>query len=112
MQLRDVLNEPRLRAVVGRIAHLPGAAPHLHESARRHGEPDVSVREVARIISEDPAVAAKVLQMVNSAFFRLARRITQHRAGSQLSRLQRDPHARDVRGGVLRVAQRSRPSAS
>jgi HD-like signal output (HDOD) protein len=38
--------------------------------------PDVSVREIARIIQEDPAVAAKVLQLANSAFFRLARRIT------------------------------------
>jgi HD-like signal output (HDOD) protein len=34
------------------------------------------VREVADIVCDDPAIAAKVLQIVNSAFFRVARRIT------------------------------------
>lgn len=76
MQLRDVLNEPRLRAIVGRIANLP-AMPRTCTTLREAmTDPDVSVRSVARIIYEDPAVAAKVLQLVNSAFFRLARRIT------------------------------------
>ena len=76
MQLRDVLNEPRLQALVGRIAHLP-AMPRTCTNLRdAMADPNVSVREVARIIHEDPAVAAKVLQLVNSAFFRLARRIT------------------------------------
>jgi HD-like signal output (HDOD) protein/ActR/RegA family two-component response regulator len=76
MQLRDVLNRPQLQALVGRIAHLP-AMPRTCTSLRNAmADPDVSVREVARIIHEDPAVAAKVLQLVNSAFFRLARRIT------------------------------------
>lgn len=76
MQLRDVLNEPRLQALVGRISHLP-AMPRTCTNLRdAMADPDVSVREIARIIQEDPAVAAKVLQLVNSAFFRLARRIT------------------------------------
>lgn len=76
MQLRDLLNEPRLRGLVGSIAHLP-ALPRTCASLREAmANPDASVRQVARIISEDPAVTAKVLQLVNSAFFRLARRIT------------------------------------
>jgi HD-like signal output (HDOD) protein len=76
MQLQDLLNEPRLRGVVGRIAHLP-ALPRTCTNLRdAMANPAVSVREVARIISEDPAVAAKVLQLVNSAFFRLARRMS------------------------------------
>ncbi|HEU4602162.1 MAG TPA: HDOD domain-containing protein, partial [Steroidobacteraceae bacterium] len=37
---------------------------------------DTSVQTIAKIVGEDPAIAAKVLQVVNSAFFRLARRIT------------------------------------
>jgi HD-like signal output (HDOD) protein/ActR/RegA family two-component response regulator len=61
MQLRDVLNEPRLQALVGRIGHLP-AMPRTCTNLRD--------------AMADPAVAAKVLQLVNSAFFRLARRIT------------------------------------
>lgn len=76
MQLRDVLNEPRLRAVVGRVAHLPALPQTCTKLRDAMANPDVSVREVGRIVCEDPAVAAKVLQLVNSAFFRLARRIT------------------------------------
>jgi HD-like signal output (HDOD) protein/ActR/RegA family two-component response regulator len=76
MQLRDVLNEPRLRGVVGRIAHLPALPRTCVNLREAMASPDICVRDVARIVSEDPAVAAKVLQLVNSAFFRLARRIT------------------------------------
>lgn len=76
MQLRDVLNEPRLRAIVGRIANLPVMPRTCRKLRDAMTDPDVSVREIARIVYEDPAVAAKVLQLVNSAFFRLARRIT------------------------------------
>ena len=36
----------------------------------------VTTGEVARIVAADAVIAAKVLQLVNSAFFRLARRIT------------------------------------
>lgn len=76
MQLRDVLNEPRLQALVGRIGHLPAMPRTCTNLRNAMADPAVSVREIAGIISEDPAVAAKVLQLVNSAFFRLARRIT------------------------------------
>lgn len=76
VQLRDLLNEPRLRSLVGRIAHLPAMPRTCMDLRNAMANSDVSVREVARIVSDDPAVAAKVLQLVNSAFFRLARRIT------------------------------------
>lgn len=76
VKLRDLLFDPRLRAVVGRIAHLP-AMPRTYSKLREAmAGADASVRDVSRIIYEDPAIAAKVLQVVNSAFFRLARRIT------------------------------------
>jgi HD-like signal output (HDOD) protein len=35
-----------------------------------------TVHDVARLVASDSAIAAKVLQIVNSAFFRLAKRIT------------------------------------
>ncbi len=37
---------------------------------------EATVHDVARLVSSDSAIAAKVLQIVNSAFFRLAKRIT------------------------------------
>src|SRR5262249_44385533 len=38
-------------------------------------KPEVSAEEVARIVGADMVMTARVLQVVNSAFFRLARRI-------------------------------------
>jgi HD-like signal output (HDOD) protein len=76
LQLHELLRDPGLRALVGRIRNLP-AVPRTYARLRKAMEgPDVSVREISRIVYEDAAIAAKVLQVVNSAFFRLARRIS------------------------------------
>ena len=76
VQLQELLQEPRIRAMVGRIRHLP-ALPRVYSRLRQVlAREDVSAEEVAEIVSSDSAVAAKVLHVVNSAFFRLARPIT------------------------------------
>lgn len=74
--LQDLLAEPELRAIVGRLGHLPSAPRTYSRLQQLVQSNDVSVRKVAEVVYEDPAVCAKVLQVVNSAFFRLARRIT------------------------------------
>lgn len=74
--LQDLLHRPGLRAIVGRIRKLP-ATPRIYSALQGIVKDDkVSVSEVARLVGTDPAIAARVLQIVNSAFFRLARRIT------------------------------------
>lgn len=76
LQLHELLAEPRLRAVVGRIKRLP-AMPKTYSrlsAAMSNGDP--SVKEIAQLVGSDPAIAAKVLQIVNSSFFRLAKQIT------------------------------------
>jgi HD-like signal output (HDOD) protein len=76
IRLHDLLKEPRLRAVVGRIRQLP-ALPRTYAKLREAmADGDTSVQEVSRLISADSVIAAKVLQIVNSAFFRIARRVT------------------------------------
>ena len=76
LYLHDLLRQPALRAVVGRVRNLP-AMPRVYARLQRMlTDNSVSVRDVAAVITEDAAIAAKVLQLVNSAFFRLARRIT------------------------------------
>jgi HD-like signal output (HDOD) protein len=76
IELHQLLSEPGLRAVVGRLKNLP-AMPRTYSKLRdAMAKPEASVQDIARIIYEDPAIAAKVLQVVNSAFFRLARRIS------------------------------------
>ena len=74
--LHELLQEPRLRSVVGRIRQLP-ALPRTYSRLRDiMSKPEAGVAEVAAIISADSVIAAKVLQVVNSAFFRRARAIT------------------------------------
>lgn len=76
LRLQQLLQQPNLRALVGRINKLP-AMPRVYTQLRSALSSDtVNTREVAKIVAEDAVIAAKVLQLVNSAFFRLARRIT------------------------------------
>lgn len=76
LRLHELLRDPMLRGLAGRVKSLP-TLPETYVKLRdAMDQPDVSMGLVARIISADPAIAAKVLQVVNSAFFRLARRIT------------------------------------
>lgn len=76
LALHTLLEAPALRAVVGRIGTVP-AMPQVYAKLRAAlTDEKSSARQVAEIIAADPAITAKVLQMVNSAFFRLARRIT------------------------------------
>ena len=74
--LQDLLNRADLRAIVGRIRKLP-SLPHIYTKLRDIvRDENVTLQEVAALVSADSALAARVLQVVNSAFFRLARRIT------------------------------------
>lgn len=69
--LRDLLADQRLAGVVARTRTLP-SLPELYAKLIQVLEsPEGSLREVAEIISSDVGMAAKVLQLVNSAFFGL-----------------------------------------
>jgi len=76
MQLQDLLREPRVRAAVGRIRQLP-TLPRVYARLREIiAREEVSAEDVAEVIAADSAVTAKVLHVVNSAFFRQARPIS------------------------------------
>ena len=74
--LQKRLNDARLRAAIGRVDALP-SAPHtilaLNEALVR---PEVSLDEVVEVVSGDIGMSAKILQIVNSAFFGLAQHVT------------------------------------
>ncbi|MCC5041879.1 MULTISPECIES: HDOD domain-containing protein [Xanthomonas] len=76
-ELRDLLSDPRLRAAIGRIEKLP-SPPHLYLSLMHALEEDdgADAADIAKLIAGDPAIAAKVLQLCNSAFFSGGRSIT------------------------------------
>ena len=74
--LHELLQGSDLRAIVGRIRKLP-SLPRIYSALQGILTDDkVTVGEVAQLIAADSAIAARVLQIVNSAFFRLPRRIT------------------------------------
>ncbi len=80
-ELRELLDSERLRSAIGRIEKLP-SPPHLYLSltqALEHDD-DTDTADVAKLVSADPAIAAKVLQLSNSAFFNSGRTISDLRS--------------------------------
>jgi HD-like signal output (HDOD) protein/CheY-like chemotaxis protein len=78
--LQDILSTPELRAIIGSISTLPSLSKSYNALARAVQMPLVSIEEVARIIGQDIAMSAKILHLVNSAFFGLPRKVTQIQA--------------------------------
>ncbi|MFZ5657389.1 MAG: HDOD domain-containing protein [Pseudomonadota bacterium] len=78
--LRDVLTNPALVQAIGRIGSLPPPPKLFLALGRLMQDPDVSTGQVADLVSQDPAVVAKVLRLCNSAYFSRGRSITDIRS--------------------------------
>lgn len=76
VKLHGLLTDRKLRDIVGRVTKLPALPQTYARLSNLMSDPHTSVGDIAKVVSADPAVTAKVLQMVNSSFFRLARRIS------------------------------------
>lgn len=74
--LRELLAGEPLQAIVSSTSSLPSLPAVYNEIIQHLQSPAASVREVGEIIAKDPASSAKVLQLVNSAFFGLGRQIS------------------------------------
>ena len=74
--LADRLSRPELRRLLGGIDTLPKAPRSFVAINAALAEPDACAASVAEVIEQDAGTSAKMLQLVNSAFFGLARRIT------------------------------------
>lgn len=75
--LQRLLTDQALLAVFGKIKTLP-AVPRLFAKVREAlTTAKTSARDVASIIERDSAMSAKVLQLVNSSFFGLGRKVSQ-----------------------------------
>lgn len=76
VELRKMLTNENVRTVIGRLAALP-AMPRVFQALCKVVEdPQSRLGEVVEVVATDPAIAARVLQVVNSAFFAPARRIS------------------------------------
>lgn len=74
--LRQVLEDPALRAIVSKIDALPSLPALYGEIIAELKSPNASIKKVGQIIARDIAMTSKILQLVNSAFFGLRQRIT------------------------------------
>lgn len=74
--LNQILAHAGLKKVVARIDSLPSMPAICMQVMEEVQAPEASIQKVADIIARDLGMAAKILQMVNSAFFGLCRRVT------------------------------------
>jgi len=75
-KLRDLLKNETLQKIVAGTKNLP-SLPDLYNSIILEMQsPEPSLKKVGHIISQDVSMSAKILQLVNSAFFALPRKIT------------------------------------
>ncbi len=75
-ELRDLLHDGGLASSVCELGKLPSLPRLYHAITEEMNHDEVSLKRVAAIISHDIAMTAKVLQLVNSAFFGLGRRVS------------------------------------
>jgi putative nucleotidyltransferase with HDIG domain len=69
--LRDRLLDPQLRNIVTSIKTLPSVPLLYNRLVRELDSENASSQAIGEIISQDPAMTSKILQLVNSAFFGL-----------------------------------------
>jgi putative nucleotidyltransferase with HDIG domain len=75
LALRRLLHDENLARLVSSIGSLPSLPTSYARINEELCSDDPSLQRVADIVASDIAMSAKVLQLVNSAFFGLARRV-------------------------------------
>lgn len=75
-QLRVILDNPSLKQLISRIHSLPSIPAVYTRLMEALQTEEVTPQEIGRIVSQDLAMTAKILQLVNSAFFGHRKHIT------------------------------------
>jgi len=74
--LRDILSNDSIKKIVSQIESLPSMPAIYTEIVAEMHSDDPSIKKVAAIIAQDVSMTAKILQVVNSVFFGLSRKIS------------------------------------
>jgi HD-like signal output (HDOD) protein len=75
-KLQALVAGTAVREIVGRLDKLPSIPETYWLLTKTIANPDSGIEDVAKVVQRDPAMCAKVLQLVNSAYFGLARQLT------------------------------------
>jgi HD-like signal output (HDOD) protein len=87
--LQGILTSERVREMVGKIDRLPPSPKLYLQLVQAMNDPNADAVQIAKLVSQDPAMTAKVLQVCNSALFSAGRSVS------------------DVRSAVIRLGWRT-----
>lgn len=76
LELDCWLKNPELQTLVSRLDNVPSVPALYLKILKELKSPHTSLEQVAATIAQDPSMTAKMLQMVNSAFFGLRQPLT------------------------------------
>ncbi len=80
VELRDLLDSPRLKALIGSVSELP-PAPNLYLNLTTVlNDPRSPASAAVNLVEQDPAMVSKVLHLCNSVFFSSGRSVSNIRA--------------------------------
>ena len=74
--LHGLIADENLKRIIGKVQRLPSVPRVYGELLTELADERTGARDVAELLESDIAMTAKVLQLVNSAFFGLGRQIT------------------------------------
>jgi putative nucleotidyltransferase with HDIG domain len=74
--LRDILADESVKKIVSQIESLPSLPSIYSEIIEEMHSEDPSIKNISDIIGKDLSMTAKILQVVNSVFFGLSRKIS------------------------------------
>ncbi|QQS36952.1 MAG: HDOD domain-containing protein [Ignavibacteriales bacterium] len=76
IKLRQLVLNPKIKEKVSIVSNLPSLPKLYHDLENELNSNTVSLKKIGNIISQDLSMTAKILQMVNSAFFGLPQAIS------------------------------------
>ncbi|GJQ64076.1 MAG: two-component system response regulator [Melioribacteraceae bacterium] len=76
LSLKEYIQNENLRKLIAGINEIPVLPEFYYKLEKMLEQPDVSIAEVKNLIAHDPALVAKILQLVNSAFFGFSKNIS------------------------------------
>jgi putative nucleotidyltransferase with HDIG domain len=82
--LRERLHSAEIRQLLAGRERLPSIPSIYFEILDALENPDCSIDAISELVSQDPGLTAKILQLVNSAFFGFAREVSSAREGVML----------------------------
>jgi len=75
-KIRELLSDRKLKYIISQLKSLPSIPSVYHELVAELRSPNVSMKQVGKIIVKDVGMTSKILQLVNSAFFGMPKHVS------------------------------------